>query len=119
MVIRRRLRAILYPLLLYCFSGATSTYFIWHAVNDARGLKTNEDYERQIASLHKNLQNLQEERNRWDRKIALLSGKTIDRDLLEEEARIRLDRVNKDDLVVIFPPAQAQSTSLAQARGVP
>ncbi len=51
MVVRRRLRAILYPLLLYCVSGAIGGYFVWHAVNGERGLKTREDYERKIASL--------------------------------------------------------------------
>jgi cell division protein FtsB len=102
MVIRRRLRAILFPLLLYALSGAADTYFIWHAVNDERGLKTNEDYEQQIASLRQNLKNLQDESGRWSRRIALLSGATIDRDLLEEEARARLGRVDKDDLVVIL-----------------
>jgi cell division protein FtsB len=102
MVVRRRPRAILYPLLLYCLSGAAGTYFIWHAVNDERGLKTNEDYEGQIASLRQQLQNLQAERVRWDRKIALLNGVTIDRDLLDEEARARLGLVDKDDLIIIL-----------------
>lgn len=104
MVIRRRLRAILFPLLLYGFSGAADAYFIWHAVNDERGLRTNEDYERQIASLRQDLQNLQSESTRWSRKIALLRGATIDRDLLDEEARARLGRADKDDLVVILDP---------------
>src|SRR5271154_5286394 len=102
MVIRRRLRAILYPLLLYCLSGAAGSYFIWHAVNDDRGLKANKDYERQIARLREDLQNLQAERRAWDRKIALLRGATIDRDLLEEETRARLGLVGKDDLIVML-----------------
>jgi cell division protein FtsB len=105
MVIRRRLRAILFPLLLYSLSGAADTYFIWHAVNDERGLKTNEDYERQIASLRLNLKNLQGESERWGRRIALLSGATIDRDLLEEEVRARLGRADKNDLIVILDPS--------------
>jgi cell division protein FtsB len=102
MVIRRRLRAILFPLLLYSLSGAADAYFIWHAVNDERGLKTNEDYERQIASLRLDLRNLQDEGESWGRKITLLRGETIDRDLLEEEARARLGRVDKNDLIVIL-----------------
>jgi cell division protein FtsB len=102
MVIRRRLRAILFPLVLYFLSGSADAYFIWHALNDERGLKTNEDYERQIASLRENLTNLQGESASWGRRIALLSGATIDRDLLEEEARARLGRVDKNDLIVIL-----------------
>lgn len=105
MVVRRRLRTVLSALLLYALSGAASTYFIWHALNDERGLKTQEDYERQIASLRQDLQNLQKESRGWERKISLLRGKTIDRDLLDEEARARLGRVDPDDLVVMLGPA--------------
>jgi cell division protein FtsB len=102
MVIRRRLRAILFPLALYFVSGTADAYFIWHALNDERGLKTNEDYERQIASLRENLTYLQGENASWGKRIALLSGEKIDRDLLEEEARARLGRVDKNDLIVIL-----------------
>lgn len=105
MVIRRRLRTVLSALLLYTLSGAASSYFIWHALNDERGLKTQEDYERQIASLRQNLQSLQQESHVWEHKISLLRGQTIDRDLLDEEARARLGRVDKDDLVVMLGPA--------------
>jgi cell division protein FtsB len=104
MVVRKRLRAVLYPLLLYAFSGAADAYFIWHAVNDDRGLKTNEIYERQIASLRENLTNLTAERTRWERRVTLLSGMTIDRDLLDEEARARLGWADKNDLVVFLGP---------------
>jgi cell division protein FtsB len=102
MVIRKRLRAVVFPLVLYCLSGAADTYFIWHAVNDERGLKTNEDYERQIASLRGNLTDLQSDSTSWARRIALLRGATIDRDLLDEEARARLGRADKNDLIVFL-----------------
>lgn len=115
MVIRRRLRAILFPLSLYCLSGAAGTYFIWHAVNDERGLKTNEDYERKIASLREELHNLQGEQQRWERKIALLRGATIDRDLLDEEVRGRLGRVGKDDLIVILDQGNRADQALPPA----
>lgn len=105
MVIRRRLRAILFPLLLYAFSGAADAYFLWHAVNDERGLKANEDYERQIAALRQTLKGLRDQSQSWARRVALLRGTTIDRDLLEEEAYARLGRVGKNDLVVILDPS--------------
>jgi cell division protein FtsB len=104
MVVRRRVRAILYAVQLYAFSGAADAYFIWHAVNDDRGLKVNEIYQRQIASLSQNLAGLKSDRQRWERRIALLTGPTIDRDLLEEEARARLGRADKNDLIVFLDP---------------
>lgn len=102
MVVRRRLRAILFPLALYCVSGSIGGYFVWHAVNGERGLKTNEDYERKIAALQAELRGLQRERGIWQAKIDLMHGTTIDQDLLDEEARVQLGRVNKNDLVVIL-----------------
>jgi cell division protein FtsB len=106
MVVRRRLRAILYPLLLYCVSGAIGGYFVWHAVNGERGLKTKDDYERKIANLQGELLNLKDAHRRWELKVNLLRGETIDQDLLHEEAEAQLGRVGKNDLVVIFgrPP---------------
>ena len=38
----------------------------------------------------------------WQNRIALMSGEAIDRDLLAEEARTLLGRVDKADLVVFF-----------------
>lgn len=105
MVVRRRLRAILFPLALYCLSGAAGSYFLWHAVNDERGLRANEDYERQINSLQTKIDEKEKERQAWERRIALLSGATIDRDMLDEETRARLGRVDKDDLIVFLKPS--------------
>ncbi len=106
MVIYKRRRATLYPLALYCVSGAIGGYFVWHAVNGERGLKTKDEYEHKIASLRGELEELKLEHASWDHRIALLSGREIDRDLLDEEARVLLDRVNRNDLVVFLPRAQ-------------
>lgn len=106
MIIYKRLRATLYPLALYCVSGAIGGYFVWHAVNGERGLKTKDEYEHKIASLRGELEELKLVHASWDHRIALLSGREIDRDLLDEEARVLLDRVNRNDLVVFLPRAQ-------------
>jgi cell division protein FtsB len=106
MVVYRRARAILYHLALYCISGAIGGYFVWHAVNGERGLKTKDEYEHKIANLRSELDDLKLEHAAWDHRIALLSGREIDRDLLDEETRKLLGRVNKNDLVVFLPQAQ-------------
>jgi cell division protein FtsB len=107
MVVRRRLRAVLFSLALYCLSGAAGSYFLWHAVNDDRGLRVNEKYEKQINSLRYQLEDKDQERQAWIRRIALLSGATIDRDLLDEEVRARLGWVDKNDVIVILQPNAA------------
>ena len=102
MVVRTRLRGILLPLLLYCVSGSIGSYFVWHAINGERGLKTSEEYERTIALLRTEYTAADMERLQWQHRIDLMRGESIDRDLLEEEARVLLDRVHKNDLVVFL-----------------
>jgi cell division protein FtsB len=108
MVIIRRWRAAFYPLLLYCLSGLIGTYFVWHAVNGERGLKTKDEYERKIAALASEFEGLKAEHALWSQRIALLSGRVIDRDLLDEEARAVLGRVRRDELVVLYPRAHKE-----------
>lgn len=105
MVIRRRARAILFPLLLYSVSGAAGGFFIWHAINGERGLKTQDEYQQKIAGLEKELAGLGAERALWRRRIELINGAIIDRDLLDEQARAVLGRDDKNDLVILLPPA--------------
>ncbi|WP_374306404.1 septum formation initiator family protein [Methylocella sp.] len=103
MVIRRRLRAIVFPLLLYCVSGAAGGYFVWHALNGERGLKTKDEYRLKIADLEAQLAGLQSESDLWRRRIELVNGAIVDRDLLDELARRVLGRADKNDLVVMLP----------------
>ena len=106
MVIYKRVRATLYPLLLYCISGSIGGYFFWHALNGERGLKTKDEYEHKIAALREELEGLKSQRALWEQRIALLSGQVIDRDLLDEEARGLLGRLSRNDLVIFLPRTQ-------------
>ncbi len=103
MVVRRRLRAILYPLLLYSVSGAAGGYFVWHAVNGERGLKTQDEYQLKIAALETQLRQLQDDRAMWRHRIELINGAIIDQDLLDEETRSLLGRADRNDLIVLLP----------------
>lgn len=100
MVIRARFRAVLIPLALYCVSGLSVAFFGWHAINGGRGLKARAEYEKKIAGLTAELDQLKSDRAGWEHRIALMRTDAVDRDLLEEEARRLLGRVNKRDLVI-------------------
>lgn len=102
MVIRRLLRAILIPLALYAVSGAAASYFVWHAYNGSRGLKAKEDCRQRIEALSGQLNGLKDERASWERRLRMMVSESIDRDLLEEQARATLGRVHKDELVFFF-----------------
>ena len=103
MFVRTRLRRLLIPLAFHAAAAAISAYFVWHAVNGQRGLKTSLDYEKQIADLQSDLDRLKAERDRWAHRIALVKGDAIDRDVLDEESRILLGRAHKYDLVILGP----------------
>ncbi|MXQ10922.1 FtsB family cell division protein [Microvirga makkahensis] len=104
MVIRRRLRRFLIPLALYSVSAAVAAYFVHHAHSGARGIEAQQQYEAQMAELNRELDGLRDERTQWERRISLLRSDQIDRDLLEERARVMLGRVHKNDLVIITGP---------------
>lgn len=98
-----RVRKVLVPLALHCAAGAAAAYFVWHAANGQRGLKTGLEYEKQIADLQAELDGLNAERARWGRRIALVRGDAMDRDILDEEARVILGRSQKYEVIVLDP----------------
>lgn len=103
MVIRRRWRAIVFPLVLYAVSGSVTSYFVWHAVNGGRGLKAQDGYQARMEDLTQELNELRGEKAGWERRVAMLRAEAVDRDLLEEQTRKMLGRVNKSDVVILLP----------------
>ncbi len=105
MVVRTRFRAILIPLVLYVVSGAVGSYFIWHVQHGQRGLEAKVAYKEKLRGLQAELDDLKGERVRWERRVAMMQTDAVDRDLLEEEARLELGRIQKNELVILLPPS--------------
>jgi cell division protein FtsB len=101
MVVRARARAVLIPLALYCASGLAIAYFLHHANIGQRGLEAKRELSAEIAAANAELIRLRKEREEWDRRIGLVRSDQLDRDLLEEQARLMLGRVHRNDLVII------------------
>lgn len=101
MVVRQRARAFLIPLALYSASGLVVGYFVHHAQNGRRGLEARRELKIEAYGLQQQLDAARAERAHWERRIALLRSDQIDRDLLDERARIVLGRVHKSDVVII------------------
>jgi cell division protein FtsB len=100
MVYRTRLRAVLVPLFFYALLGVASYYLVWGASKGERGLEAKATYDAQTAELQDQLKRLREDRARWERRVAAMRSESVDRDLLDEEARATLNRVGKDDVVI-------------------
>jgi cell division protein FtsB len=104
MVVKRRFRRFLMPLALYCVSAGVVAYFVHHANHGRRGLEAKRELKIAAFHLNQELSAAKIERQDWERRIALLRSDQIDRDLLEEQARILLGRVHRSDLVIITGP---------------
>ncbi len=87
--------------MLYCISAGVVGYFLHHAQTGARGAQAREQYEALAADFTNELNGLKADRANWERRIALLRSDQIDRDLLEERARVMLGRVHRNDLVIM------------------
>ena len=111
MVVRTRLASILIPLAFHVLSGAVGAFFVWHAFHGERGIAADLEYRRQMAEIEGELKVVRAEKAVWQKRINLLRGEEIDHDLLDEEARNLLNRVNKNDLLVFLPPPKPESAT--------
>ena len=105
MVVRRRFRAFFIPLALYLVAAAAVGFFVHSAQNGNRGLNAKRALKTQVFELRKELAAAEADHADWDRRLALLRADQVDRDLLEERARVVLGRVHKNDLVIVQPLA--------------
>lgn len=100
MVTRPRLRSFLTALCLYTMAALLIGYFGINAYTGNHGLKALAEIDAQIAGLIAERDAARAERQRWQRKVALLSRNGIDPDMLEERARALLEWVDPRDLVL-------------------
>jgi cell division protein FtsB len=102
MIVHKRQRAILFPLVLYSVLGLVTSYFVFHATHGDRSLAAKEKLKKDLAVLALTLDEIKKERVHWEHKIALLNDQHVDADLLEEQARHILGLVHRDDVVVML-----------------
>ncbi|MFO1125167.1 MAG: septum formation initiator family protein [Methylocystis sp.] len=105
--LRVLIRALVLPLCLYTVAGVAAAYFVWHGVNGQRGLKTGEEYEQKLEQLRLERNILKLQRMLWENRLALIKGQKVDADILDEEARKRLGRAHKNDVVILLPASSA------------
>lgn len=100
MVVKRRFRGILLPLALYLASGAAVYFFINEARSGSRGIDTRNALLAEISRLTRERDQLRSERITLEHRNAMLSSNSLDPDLLEERARLILNRGRITDVVI-------------------
>ena len=99
--IRRKLPQVLAPL----FGAAMMAYFGYHAVQGDRGLIAWWSLRYEIEKADYELAEVTAARQALEHKVSLLRPESLDRDMLEERARLMLGAVNADDFIIPMPGA--------------
>ena len=102
MVIRPRIRAFLAALGLYILAALFIGYFGVNAYTGNHGLVAKQNLDQRIADLISELNATKAERERWERRVALLKPDRIDPDMLDERARQLLDYADPRDVTLLI-----------------
>ena len=99
---RRNSRVGLWIVPIFCV--LVSVYFAHHAFKGKRGITAMDELLRQEIALQQELEDLRVEREKILTKVALLRPGTIEKDMLDEQARYHLNMLRKDELVIFNTP---------------
>lgn len=94
-------------LLIFC--ALLSVYFIFHGISGERGLLKMLYLRNEISEAKKISAMYQEEKNKLEEKVKLLSSKSLDLDMLDERARTVLNFVGADEFVILDSNIENQS----------
>lgn len=78
-------------------------YFAYHTIQGDRGLFAYFVMSQEVAEADTSLAMYRERRKRLEHRVALLSSKNLDLDLLEERARHLLNLAHEDDIMILNP----------------
>ena len=92
----RRSRLVLPALTAVCLA-----YFGFHALHGSFGLYSKEQLDVRKSDLTTQLANLTRQRESLERQVALLQDGSIERDMLDEQARLQLNYSQKRDLTIL------------------
>ena len=105
----RTTRRAIFPTII----ALATLYFGLYAVLGPKGFNVLHDRELALALADAELSLLEEDRLALERRVSLLNGHAIDRDLLEEEVRRVLNRAHPEEVVVLMPPSVRLSQETA------
>jgi cell division protein FtsB len=101
--IRNRIRAIAPPVIFL----AITYYFGWNAVHGRSGLEAQHVQQQQLDQAIVRNKAVDAERIAWQTKISDLNGRSIQPDMLDEQARQVLNLANPQDMVIDLAPEKA------------
>ncbi len=100
---RQRKKSVFRRLITPAIAIAALGYFGFHAMNGELGLVGRAMIERQVSELETELAALAAERQELHARVSLLRPESLDPDMLDERARLNLNVVHSNELVVLRP----------------
>lgn len=100
MVRKTRIRAALIQVSLWTMIAAMISYFGYHGVHGERGLRAHRNFNAEIAALNAELAGFEGQRKALEERVARFAPNSVDRDLLDEEARDSLGWLHPNDRVI-------------------
>ena len=80
---------------------ALLAYFSFHSINGSLGLNSSELYQTQIDELKFELASLEQVRQDYDKRTNLLRDGSLERDLIDEQARMTLGLIRSNEIVLL------------------
>jgi len=102
MIINMRRRRLAVLAVFHACAWSMTAYFVQSAYTGDRGLVAKQEARLKTEHVIEEIEALRAERVEWERRVNQLSGKQIDRDLLDERQRIMLGTVHKNDVVILL-----------------
>ena len=94
-------------LIVPAISAALITYFGFHAYHGEFGIYSKYLYEAQAVELQARLDAVKAQRVGMERRVQLLQDGTLEKDMLDEQARRALNLSKPDEIVIMRTSAQA------------
>ncbi|MET1415697.1 septum formation initiator family protein [Roseibium sp. HPY-6] len=100
---RQRKQSFIRRLITPVIAIAALGYFGFHAMSGELGLVGRAMIESRVSELEAELELLSEERQKLVARVSLLRPESLDPDMLDERARLNLNLVHSNELVVLRP----------------
>lgn len=101
MIIRTRPRRIAVLLAFHTLAWGMTGYFLLSAQTGERGLIAKREAKQKMDETSEKIAELKGERLALERRVGQISGKIVDRDLLDERQREMLTIVHTNDVVIL------------------
>ena len=101
MIIRTRPRRIAVLFAFHALAWGMTSYFLMSAQTGERGLIAKREAKVKMDEISEKIAELKAERHALERRVGQISGRVVDRDLLDERQREMLTIVHANDVVIL------------------